>query len=111
VKTAQNSQRSKASNAVLLTKSHAVTGGSEVLPRPCGLQFGDGYYDASFFRFYFYITSNNKHDGFSSRHELSPQSRCLENLIVTHLAKKLPTFYRPQNFGTVFERYLYWTLF
>jgi hypothetical protein len=42
VKISQNPQRSK---AVLVTWSHAERGGgSEVLPRPWSMQFGDGYY-------------------------------------------------------------------
>jgi hypothetical protein len=43
VMTVQNSQRSKASNAVLLTLSRAARGG-EVLPLPWSMQFGDGYH-------------------------------------------------------------------
>jgi hypothetical protein len=45
VKTSQNSQRSKASNAVLVTWSRA-TRGREVLPWPWSIKFGDDYHSS-----------------------------------------------------------------
>jgi hypothetical protein len=44
MKTAQNLQRSKANNVLLLTYSRVVRRGSEVLPWPSTMEFGDSYY-------------------------------------------------------------------
>jgi len=43
--------------------------------------------------------------------QVHPWSRfLLERLIVTHLVKKFPTFYRIQRFVIVFTRACYWSL-